>query len=63
MIMDLARRNGKKVIGICGITGDGYEKCLDAGFDKIIPLIHPSMVTAEAVKSLEDTAASVFASV
>lgn len=62
-IMELARRNGKKVIGICGITGDGYEKCLDAGFDKIIPLIHPSMVTAEAVKSLEDTAASVFASV
>ena len=59
-IMELGRSCGKKVLGLCGITGDGYEKCLSAGFDRIVPLIRPSMVTSEAVKSMEETAARVF---
>ena len=54
-VMKTAIKYGKPVIGICGITGDGYEECLKAGFTKIAPLIHPVMETSGAVKSVEET--------
>lgn len=56
-VMKAAVKYGKPVIGICGITGDGYEECLKAGFTKIAPLIHPVMETSGAVKSVEETMA------
>ena len=55
-VMQAGVKYGKPVIGICGITGDGYEECIKAGFTKIAPLIHPSMETSEAIKSVEETA-------
>lgn len=54
-VMQLAKKYGKEVIGICGILGDGYEECLKAGFAKIAPLINPSMDTEEAIRSVEQT--------
>lgn len=54
-VMKTAAKYGKPVIGICGITGDGYEECLKAGFTKIAPLMHPSMETSEAILSVEET--------
>ena len=33
-----------------------YKACLDAGFDRIMPLINPTMVTTEAIKSVTETA-------
>lgn len=59
-IMELGKRYGKQVIGFCGITGSGYEDLIRCGFTKIVPLIRPTMVTSEALKSLEDTAADLF---
>lgn len=56
-VMKVAIKYGKPVIGICGITGDGYEECLKAGFTKIAPLIHPVMETSGAIKSVEETVA------
>ena len=56
MVMKAGVKYGKPVFGICGITGDGYEECLKAGFTKIAPLIHPSMETSEAIISVEETA-------
>ena len=55
-VMQAGVKYGKPVIGICGITGDGYEECIKAGFTKIAPLMHPSMETSEAIKSVEETA-------
>ena len=59
-VMKTAINYGKPVIGICGITGDGYEECLKAGFTKIAPLIHPVMETSGAIKSVEETVESLF---
>ncbi len=59
-ILQTAKRYGKPVYGITGITGDGFEECLKAGFERIVPLINPSMVTEEAEKSVENTAARLF---
>ena len=56
MVMKAGVKYGKPVFGICGITGEGYEECLKAGFTKIAPLIHPVMETSEAIKSVEETA-------
>ena len=56
MVMKAGVKYGKPVFGICGITGDGYEECLKAGFTKIAPLIHPVMETSEAIVSVEETA-------
>ena len=55
-IMKLGAKYGKPVYGITGILGDGYEACLKAGFDRIMPLSNPTMVTAEAIKSVTETA-------
>ena len=55
MVMEAGRKYGKPVIGICGITGEGYEECLKAGFAKIVPLIHPVMETCKAMISVEET--------
>ena len=60
MVMKAGVKYGKPVFGICGVTGDGYEECLKAGFTKIAPLIHPVMETSEAIKSVEETAESLF---
>ena len=59
-ILQTAKRYGKPVYGITGITGDGFDECLKAGFERIVPLINPSMVTEEAEKSVENTAARLF---
>ena len=59
-IMELGCRYGKKVIGITGILGDGYETCLDAGFDRIVPLINPTMDTTKAIESVIETTRALF---
>ena len=60
-MMKLGREYNKPVYGITGMLGDGYEDCLAAGFERIVPLIRPSMQRDEAAASAEDTAAALFA--
>ena len=60
-VMQLGRKYNKPVYGITGILGDGYEECLKAGFERIVPLVVPTMVREDAVKSMEETAAVLFA--
>ena len=55
-ILETAKRYGKSVYGITGIMGDGWERCIEAGFAGIIPLVDPTMVTEEAIRSVEETA-------
>ena len=59
-IMELGTKYGKRVIGITGVLGDGWEECLAAGFDRIVPLINPSMDTAKAIQSVRETTKSLF---
>lgn len=59
-IMKAGVKYGKPVFGITGMLGDGYEECLNAGFTHIEPLINPTMVTEEAVRSVEETAERLF---
>ena len=59
-VMEAGRKYGKPVIGICGITGEGYEECLKSGFAKIVPLIHPVMETSKATISVEETVERLF---
>ena len=59
-IMKVGVTYGKPVFGITGMLGDGYEECLKAGFTRIEPLINPTMVTEEAVRSVEETAERLF---
>ncbi len=51
---------GEGIFGITGITGDGYEKCLEAGFEQIAPLVVPVMEKGAALKSCEETAFVLF---
>jgi glycerate kinase len=44
-VAKLAKKHSKRVIAICGITGEGYEKCLDF-IDRIYPI-------ADMTKSVE----------
>ena len=60
-VMKLARKYKKPVYGITGLLGDGYEKCLEAGFERIVPLVVPTMVKEEAIKSASETARVLFA--
>ena len=60
-VMKTAANYGKKTMGICGITGEGWEKCLAEGFDKIVPLIEPSMEKDSAIISLANTLTGLFA--
>lgn len=60
-VLKLAQKYNKPVYGITGILGDGYEECLKAGFERIEPLVVPVMERDEAVKSVEKTAALLFA--
>lgn len=60
-IMKTAKQYGKKAIAVCGITGDGWEECLKAGFDRIVPLTEASMDKDKAIKSVIETAANLFA--
>ena len=59
-IMKLGVKYGKRVIGITGILGEGYGACLDAGFDKIVPLINPTMDTTKAIESVIETTRTLF---
>ena len=59
-VMKLGRKYSKPVFGITGITGDGYEKCLEAGFEQIAPLVVPVMEKGAALKSCEETAFVLF---
>ena len=59
-VMKTAVKYGKPVIGICGITGEGYEECLKAGFTKIAPLDDPVMETSRAMISVEETVEVLF---
>ena len=59
-ILELGQKYRKRVIGITGILGEGYEECLKAGFEKIVPLVRPTMITSEAVESVRETAFSIF---
>ena len=58
-ILELSKKYNKTVLGITGVLGEGYEECLKAGFSKITPLIHPTMDTNEAIKSLTQTTKTV----
>lgn len=60
-VMKTAANYGKKTMGICGITGEGWEKCLAEGFDKIVPLIETSMEKDSAIISLANTLTGLFA--
>lgn len=57
-VLELGKKYGKPVCGICGITGEGVGKCMEAGFEKIVPLVRPVMEREEAIRSVEDTAES-----
>lgn len=59
-VMQLGKKHGKTIFAISGILGDGYEECLRAGFDRIAPLIRPTMDREEAIRSAIDTAADLF---
>ena len=59
-LQKLAKKMNKPVYGITGLLGSGYEECLKEGFERIVPLIVPTMDTEEAIKSAEDTAAMLF---
>lgn len=59
-VMKTAVKYGKPVIGICGITGEGYEECLKEGFTKIAPLNDPVMETSRAMISVEETVEVLF---
>jgi len=60
-VMKLGLKYKKPVYGITGLLGDGYEKCLEAGFERIMPLVVPTMVKEEAIKSASETARVLFA--
>ncbi len=59
-ILLLAQKYKKPVIGITGVLGDGYEKCIDAGFSKIVPLIDPTMDRDAAIASVKETVRQLF---
>ena len=54
-VLLLGQKYKKPVIGITGILGEGYEKCLEAGFSKIVPLVTPAMDRDAAVASVIET--------
>lgn len=57
-ILQLGKKYGRRVFGITGILGDGYEECISAGFERITPLITPTMDTTKAIQSVIETARS-----
>ena len=59
-ILLLAQKYGKPVIGITGVLGEGYEKCLKAGFSRIVPLVTPTMDRDGAVVSVKETVRRLF---
>lgn len=59
-MLQLGTKYGKRVIGITGILGDGYEECIKAGFEKIVPLVRPTLVTSDAINSVKETAHELF---
>ena len=61
-VMQLGLKYKKPVYGITGLLGEGFEECLKAGFEHIEPLVVPTMVKEEAVKSTSETARKLFLS-
>ena len=59
-ILLLSEKYGKPVIGISGVLGEGYEKCLEAGFSRIVPLVTPVMDRNCAIKSVKETVRRLF---
>lgn len=59
-ILLLGQKYGKPVIGITGVLGDGHEKCLEAGFMRIVPLVTPTMDRDSAIISVKETARTLF---
>lgn len=65
----LAKKHGKRVIALCGITGDGYEKCLENGIDEIYAIADPTKTLEEnieretAIKNIERKAFEVFSKI
>lgn len=59
-ILQLGQKHGRRVIGITGILGGGYEECLEAGFERIVPLITPTMDTTKAIQSVIETTRTLF---
>ncbi len=61
--------NGKRVVALCGITGDGYEKCLENGIDEIYAIADPTKTLEEnieretAIKNIERKAFEVFSKI
>ena len=43
----LGKKFGKRVIAMCGITGDGFEKCYEKGIYKIYPIADPTKTLEE----------------
>lgn len=43
----LGKKHGKRVIAMCGITGDGYEKCYEKGIYRIYPIADPNKTLSE----------------
>ena len=57
-ILKLGLKYDKPVIGLCGVLGEGAEECLAAGFERVVPLVRPSMERDAAILSVEETAAN-----
>lgn len=69
IVAEVAKRHSKRVIGLCGITGDGYEACYEAGIDEIHAIADPSKTTEEnmkkeiAIANLENKAYEIFSKI
>ena len=50
-VAKLAKKHSKRVIALCGITGDGFEKCYEAGIDEIHPIANPSLTTEQNMEA------------
>lgn len=46
-VAKLAKKHQKRVIALCGITGEGYEKCLDCGIDEIHSVAREELTLSE----------------
>ncbi|MBI9033384.1 MAG: glycerate kinase [Bacteroidales bacterium] len=52
-IARLATKHNKKLIGVCGQVGEGYEKLYDLGFSEIIPLQETVVDLEKALKETQ----------
>lgn len=65
-IAEAAKRYGKPVIALCGVTGEGVRLCNSRGIDAYFPILHTICSTEEAMRldtaerNLADTVEQVF---